>query len=120
MVMNMNTAALAEGLGLASALGLDLQTVVKVFGKTGAASRVLETDAPDMINRDHEAFFTADHAAKDSGIALELAREVELDLPLAGLTKQRYDLLSKNGFGQLDKSAISELTFKERLRLEAP
>jgi 3-hydroxyisobutyrate dehydrogenase-like beta-hydroxyacid dehydrogenase len=114
MVMNINTAALAEGLGLASTLGLDLQTVKKVFGKTGADSRVLVTDGDDMIKRDHEAYFTANHAAKDSGIALELAQKAGLDLPLAAATKKQYDLLCKFGLGHLDKSAVSELTFKER------
>ena len=41
MVMNINTAGLAEGLGLGAALGLDLTMLREVFGQTGAASRVL-------------------------------------------------------------------------------
>src|ERR1041384_3778030 len=83
MVMNINTAGLAEGLGLGAALGLDLTMLREVFGQTGAASRVLQTDGEDMQNRDHSCFFSAAHAAKDSGIALALARELGLDLPLA-------------------------------------
>src|SRR5271166_3609995 len=75
MVMNINTAGLAEGLGLADALGLDLKIVKDVFSQTGANSRVLETDGPDMLDREHSTFFSASHAAKDSGIALELAKQ---------------------------------------------
>src|SRR5437764_4932285 len=86
MVMNINTAGLAEGLALGAALGLDLKTLREVFAQTGAASRVLETDGEDMQNRDHSCFFSAAHAAKDSGIALELARQLGLDLPLARAT----------------------------------
>ena len=41
MVMNINTAGLAEGLGLGAALGLDLKMLMEVFSQTGAASRVL-------------------------------------------------------------------------------
>src|SRR5437763_2903701 len=41
MVMNINTAGLAEGLGLGAALGLDLAMLREVFSETGAASRVL-------------------------------------------------------------------------------
>src|SRR2546423_4636971 len=52
MVMNINTAALAEGLGLANALGLDLGLVREIFSQTGANSRVLETDGADMQNHD--------------------------------------------------------------------
>src|SRR5207244_6144588 len=42
MVMNINTAGLAEGLALGAALGLDLEMLRQVFSQTGAASRVLE------------------------------------------------------------------------------
>src|SRR2546423_3655914 len=73
MVMNINTAGLAEGLGLGDALGLDLKMLREVFSQTGANSRVLETDGEDMQNRAHSCLFSAAHAAKDSGIALDLA-----------------------------------------------
>ena len=115
MVMNINTAGLAEGLGLGEALGLDLTMLREVFSQTGAASRVLQTDGEDMQNRDHSCFFSAAHAAKDSGIALELADENGLDLPLARETKAQYDKMVANGLGELDKSGIAELTFKGRL-----
>ena len=86
MVMNINTAGLAEGLGVGHALGLDLTMLREVFGQTGAASRVLQTDGEDMQNRDHATFFSAAHAAKDSGIALALGEAAGLDLPLARAT----------------------------------
>src|SRR5256714_7208811 len=114
MVMNINTAGLAEGLGLGVALGLDLKMLREVFSQTGAASRVLETDGEDMQNREHSCFFSAAHAAKDSGIALEIARELGLDLPLARATKEQYERLIAEGLGELDKSGIAELTFKDR------
>ncbi|HET9606672.1 MAG TPA: NAD(P)-dependent oxidoreductase [Nitrospira sp.] len=114
MVMNCNTAALAEGLGLGAALGLDLAVLREVFGQTGAASRVLETDGEDMQARAHECYFSAAHAAKDSGIALGLARSTGLKLPLAQATYEQYQRLVALGRGDLDKSGIAELTFKGR------
>ena len=114
MVMNINTAGLAEGLGLAASLGLDLKTVMEVFSQTGANSRVLATDGEDMVNRDHACFFSAAHAAKDSGIALALAREQCLKLPLAAAAKAQYDRMVAVGLGDLDKSGIAELTFPGR------
>lgn len=114
MVMNINTAGLAEGLGLASSLGLDLKTVMEVFSQTGANSRVLVTDGEDMVNRDHSCFFSAAHAAKDSGIALSLAKEKKLNLPLADATTKQYSKMVKVGLGELDKSGIAELTFPGR------
>lgn len=114
MVMNINTAALAEGLGLGSALGLDLSMLVEIFRQTGANSRVLETDAQDMIGRDHDCFFSAEHAAKDSGIALSLAKKAGIDLPLARATLAQYQKLIAHGLGHLDKSGVAELTFPGR------
>tara|TARA_Y100001934_G_scaffold271964_1_gene359351 strand:- start:122 stop:1009 length:888 start_codon:yes stop_codon:yes gene_type:complete len=116
MVMNCNTAALAEGLGLGDALGLDLAMLREVFGQTGAASRVLETDGEDMQNRDHECYFSAVHAAKDSGIALNLARFSGLALPIAKATFEQYKRLVSSGKGELDKSGVAELVFKGRMK----
>ncbi len=114
MVMNINTAGLAEGLALADAVGLDLTMVREVFSQTGANSRVLVTDGEDMQNRDHSCFFSASHAAKDSGIALELGRKARLTLPLAETTFAQYSRMTRLGLGELDKSGIAELTFKGR------
>jgi 3-hydroxyisobutyrate dehydrogenase len=114
MVMNINTAGLADGLGLGAALGVDLPVLMRVFSQTGANSRVLATDGEDMMNRDHSCFFSAAHAAKDSGIALKLAKEQKLHLPLAAATLGQYTKMVKAGLGELDKSGIAELTFKGR------
>lgn len=116
MVMNINTAGLAEGLGLGAALGLDLTMLREVFSQTGANSQVLKTDGEDMQNRDHSCFFSGAHAAKDSGIALTLAHEKGLHLPLAETTKKQFDRMVTEGFGDLDKSGIAELTFPSRGR----
>lgn len=114
MVMNINTAGLAEGLGLGHALGLDLDMLRDVFSQTGANSQVLKTDGEDMQNRAHDCYFSGAHAAKDSGIAYQLGRDVGLELPLARATKAQYDEMVRLGLGGLDKSGVAELTFKGR------
>jgi len=114
MVMNINTAGLAEGLALGDALGLDVTMLREVLGQTGAASRVLQTDGEDMQNREHSCYFSAAHAAKDSGIAHKLGKQQGLYLPLAAATRKQYDRMDELGLGNLDKSGIAELTFKGR------
>jgi 3-hydroxyisobutyrate dehydrogenase len=114
MVMNINTAGLAEGLGLGESLGLDLTMLREVFSQTGANAQVLKTDGQDMQNREHSCFFSAAHAAKDSGIALKLGKAQGLNLPLAAATKKQYDRMVSEDLGELDKSGIAELTFKGR------
>jgi 3-hydroxyisobutyrate dehydrogenase len=119
MVMNINTAGLAEGLGLGDALGLDLTMLRSVFSQTGANSRVLETDGEDMQNHEHEVYFSAAHAAKDSHIATALAHDVRLTLPLAEATAAQFDRMKEFGLGDLDKSGIAELTFLSRRASDA-
>ncbi len=114
MVMNINTAGLAEGLGLGMALGLDLQVLKAVFSQTGANSRVLETDGDDMITREHDCYFSAAHAAKDSGIANALADASGIPVPLSHATEAQYRKMIDLGLGDLDKSGIAELTFPDR------
>jgi 3-hydroxyisobutyrate dehydrogenase len=116
MVMNINTAGLAEGLALGDALGLDLNVLREIFARTGANSRVLETDGADMQNREHDCYFSAAHAAKDSGIAVALADQADVRVPLARATLAQYQLMIDQGLGELDKSGVAELTFKNRRR----
>src|SRR5206468_2869371 len=94
--------------------------VEKLAQKAGAltleacmASSIIQA-REDMQSREHTCFFSAAHAAKDSGIALDLARSLGLDLPLARATKEQYDRMVAEGLGELDKSGIAELTFKDR------
>jgi 3-hydroxyisobutyrate dehydrogenase len=114
MVMNINTAGLAEGLGLGEALGIDLKLLMEIFSQTGASSRVLETDGDDMVLREHDCFFSAAHAAKDSGIANGLAKAAGVGTPLSEATEAQYRKLIELKLGELDKSAIAELTFPGR------
>ncbi len=114
MVMNINTAGLAEGLGLGAALGVDLQVLKEIFSQTGANSRVLETDGDDMITREHDCYFSAAHAAKDSGIANTLAGQAGVSVPLSRAAEIQYRKMIELGLGGLDKSGIAELTFPAR------
>ena len=84
------------------------------FSQTGANSSVLETDGEDMVARDHECYFSAAHAAKDSGIALKLAQEAGLNLPLARSSKAQFKKMIDIGKGELDKSGVAELTYPGR------
>ena len=114
MVMNINTAGLAEGLGIGAALGHDIDMLREVFSQTGANSRVLETDSEDMRDRDHECWFSAEHAAKDSGIAADMARNAGVRAPLNEAALGQYQKMIELGLGNLDKSGVAELTFPGR------
>lgn len=114
MVMNINTAGLAEGLGVGAALGLDLAVLKEIFSQTGAHSRVLETDGDDMIQREHDCYFSAAHAAKDSGIANGLASQAGIPVPVSRAAEAQFRRMIELNLGELDKSGVAELTFPDR------
>ena len=80
---------------------------------------MLETDGEDMVNREHDCYFSASHAAKDSGIALALSKQAGLNLPLARAAKAQFDRMIAIGKGELDKSGVAELTFPGRAGAKA-
>ena len=47
-----------------------------------------------MLEQDHECYFSAEHAAKDSGIAIDVAENAGIHVPLA---KALLYLSIKNG-----------------------
>jgi 3-hydroxyisobutyrate dehydrogenase len=67
-----------------------------------------------MLRRDHDCYFSASHAAKDSGIANALAATAGVSVPLSQATEAQYRKLIDLGLGELDKSGIAELTFPGR------
>jgi 3-hydroxyisobutyrate dehydrogenase len=67
-----------------------------------------------MITREHDCYFSAAHAAKDSGIANSLATAAGVAVPLSHATEAQYRKMIDLGLGELDKSGIAELTFPDR------
>jgi 3-hydroxyisobutyrate dehydrogenase-like beta-hydroxyacid dehydrogenase len=67
-----------------------------------------------MIAREHDCYFSASHAAKDSGIANTLAAQAGVAVPLSRATQAQYETMVRKGLGELDKSGIAELTFPGR------
>jgi 3-hydroxyisobutyrate dehydrogenase-like beta-hydroxyacid dehydrogenase len=67
-----------------------------------------------MVTREHDCFFSASHAAKDSGIANAMAKSAGVHAPLSYATEAQYRKLIELELGELDKSAVAELTFPGR------
>lgn len=114
MVMDINVAGLAEGLGLGAALGIPSEWLIDALSHSAAASRALETHATAMLDGAYGRFLTADYAAKDARIALDLAREAAAFLPLASAARGQFERMGEVGLGKEDLSAVAELTFRGR------
>ena len=119
LVMNVNVAGLAEGLGLGAALGIDGELLLDALRHSAASSRVLETHAQAMLRGVYGRFLTAEHAAKDARIADDLAQGAGLPLPLAAAVRAQFERMLSQGLGQEDHAGVAQLTFPGRLGEDA-
>ena len=97
---------LAEGIQLAVAAGLDIDTVVDVIGGGAAQSWQLDHRARTMARGEFDFGFAVDWMRKDLDICLAEAERLGLELPLTGLVESYYAELQAQGLGRCDTSAL--------------
>ena len=97
----------AEGLVLAMKAGLDVEQVVTALSGGAAQSWVLANRSGRMIEDEYPLGFKVALHLKDLRIALELAREAGVSLPVAALTAQIENGLVAQGHGDDDMSAVA-------------
>lgn len=108
LVLGLNRAALAEGLTLAGALGIDLDVALRVLRSGVAYSRTMDTKGQKMIGRDFEPQARVRQHRKDVGLMLDAAQRANARLPLSELHAELLDRLIAAGYGDADNSAIIE------------
>jgi 3-hydroxyisobutyrate dehydrogenase-like beta-hydroxyacid dehydrogenase len=101
-----NICAVAEALLLTERGGADPASVREALLGGFADSTVLRQHAPRMINRDFKPGGPAKYQVKDTTTALDLARRLGLDLPIANMVDRLFSDLVAHGDGDLDHSAI--------------
>jgi 3-hydroxyisobutyrate dehydrogenase len=97
----------AEGIVLAMKSGLDVHQVVEALGGGAAQSWVLANRSGRMIANDYPLGFKVALHRKDLGIALDLARELGADLPVADLAAELETALIAGGHAEDDMSALA-------------
>jgi 3-hydroxyisobutyrate dehydrogenase-like beta-hydroxyacid dehydrogenase len=106
LVLGLNRAALAEGLWLAKALGLDAEVVLTVLRESTAYSRIMDTKGEKMIRGDFEPQARLSQHHKDVRLMLEAAAHAGTDLPLTQAHARLLELAENAGYGARDNSAI--------------
>ena len=99
-------AAVSEGLLLAEAGGANPAKVREALLGGFANSRILDLHGQKMIAGLFEPGGPAKYQIKDTGAALDAARELDLDLPVLGLVDQLFSSLVAHGGGDLDHAAL--------------
>ena len=102
-------AAVAEGLSLAIAGGIDPEATLRAIAGGAAGSWGLTHRGPNMLAGRYPLGFRTRLHRKDLGIALDAARERGIPLPLTAWVEQRETELIRRGFGDEDVSNLARL-----------
>jgi 3-hydroxyisobutyrate dehydrogenase len=109
-VMSMgNVLVAAEAFTLGVKAGVDGQTLFNILRTSGGRSHHFEKRFPNVLARNFEAGFTVDLAKKDLGLALDMAKSLNVPIPTASLVHQFYSVMSSIGAGKKDCVAIINL-----------
>jgi 3-hydroxyisobutyrate dehydrogenase-like beta-hydroxyacid dehydrogenase len=109
LVLGLNRAVLAEGLALAEALEIDLNTALEVLRCSGAYSKQMDTKGLKMAHRQYSVQARLSQHLKDVLLMLHSAGETGLKLPLSETHRSLLEQAQVQGLGDLDNSAIFEV-----------
>jgi 3-hydroxyisobutyrate dehydrogenase len=99
--------SVAEGLAIGLKAGLDMEKVVQAVGGGAAGSWAMTNRSGNMIANRYPLGFKLQLHRKDLVIALQLARELGVTLPVTALVEQAENGLIGRGHGDEDISVIA-------------
>lgn len=97
---------LSEGMTLAKKMKLDSSKIVDALQHGAAGSWQLKNRGVTMTRNEFNFGFAIDLMLKDLGIVFDCAKNLNLNLPATKEIRERYQTLSKAGFGREDTSAL--------------
>ncbi len=92
----------AEGMVLATKAGVAPELMIEILENSAAKSGLASYKAPFILNRDFTTNFSAKWMHKDVGLALELAKSLDLPLPVTAVTQQMLQATIAKGWGDDD------------------
>ena len=99
--------SVAEGIALGLKAGLKMEKVVQAVGGGAASSWAMTNRSGNMINNQYPLGFKVGLHRKDLNIALNVARELGVTLPVAAYVEQVETGLIARGHGDEDISVIA-------------
>ncbi len=103
-------ALIGEGLVLAKAANVNLDRLADVVAVSSGNSSVFEARAKKFVLSDNYApGFKTSLMRKDVGLALELARQLDVPLPVAASAFQQYTAALCQGLGESDFAAVAKV-----------
>ncbi len=94
--------AFNEGMVLATKAGVEPELMLDILDNSAAKSGLIAFKAPYVFRRDFEPQFSVKWMHKDIGLMLDSAKELNVPLPLTGLTRQLFQAAISTGHGDED------------------
>lgn len=92
----------AEGMVLATKAGIAPELMIEILENSAAKSGLASYKAPFILNRDFTTNFSTKWMHKDVGLAMELAKSLDLPLPVTAVTHQMLQATIAKGWGDDD------------------
>jgi len=99
-------AAVAEAMALGKLLDLPMEDVIEALKVGAANSWPLENRSKAMLIDKHPLGFKLELHHKDLSIAINLAKSININLPIASRVKEIEQRLMQDGLGELDVSVL--------------
>lgn len=105
-MMAMNMLSFAESVIMAYKAGVDPEMFVKFCAGGGPGSRMADLKVGKIINRDFSATFRTALMYKDTGLAANLAKDLEIPTPMLSLAKELYNIACIEGHQDEDLCSV--------------
>lgn len=105
--------AFNEGLVLSTKAGVDPDLMLDILENSAAKSGLVSFKAPYVFRRDFSTNFSVKWMHKDIGLMLESANDLDVPLPLTGLTQQLFRAAIAEGLA--DEDICSTIKVLERM-----
>ena len=109
LVLGLNRAALAEGLALGEAIGLDPRLTLQVMRRSPAYSKAMDVKGEKMLRSEFSPDARLSQHLKDVRLILELGRAAGLPMSLSAAHRSILEQAEAAGFGALDNSVVIEV-----------
>ncbi len=109
LLAGVHIAAACEAIAFAQKQGLDLARVYEVITKSAGNSWMFENRIPHVLEGDYAPKSAINIFTKDLGIVLDMAREAQFPVPIAGAALQMYLMTAAAGMGRDDDASVARL-----------
>lgn len=109
LVLGLNRAALAEGLALATGLGLEAAQALAIMRAGPAYARIMDGKGEKMLNGDFTPEARLSQHLKDVRLIVELGEQAGLPMTLSAAHRAILEEAEAAGLGALDNSALIQV-----------